>query len=100
MPKRSPFFAEHVGQHSKTREDIKTWFDTNDLVDYVTFGGKAQQTLNAERRTLNAERRRARERARLKGEGPEGPPDTDTAQPGPAGPQKLIPTPPVMALES
>ena len=35
------FFAEHVGQHSKTREDIKTWFDANDLDDYVSFGGKA-----------------------------------------------------------
>jgi Domain of unknown function (DUF5069) len=35
------FFAEHVGRHSKTREDIKTWFDANDLDDYVSFGGKA-----------------------------------------------------------
>jgi hypothetical protein len=34
-------FAEYVGQHSKTREDIKTWFDALDLDDYVSFGGKA-----------------------------------------------------------
>ena len=34
-------FAELVGQHSKTREDIKTWFDALDLDDYVSFGGKA-----------------------------------------------------------
>ena len=36
------FFAEYVGQHTKTREeDIKTWFDAVDLDDYVSFGGKA-----------------------------------------------------------
>jgi|GEM_PF-5353563 len=34
-------FAEYVGQHSKTREDIKTWFDALDFDDYVSFGGKA-----------------------------------------------------------
>jgi hypothetical protein len=34
-------FAEYVGQHSKTREDIKTWFDALDLDDFVSFGGKA-----------------------------------------------------------
>ena len=34
-------FAEYIGQHSKTREDIKTWFDALDLDDFVTFGGKA-----------------------------------------------------------
>jgi Domain of unknown function (DUF5069) len=35
-------FAEYVGQHSKTREDIKTWFDAAlDLDDFVSFGGKA-----------------------------------------------------------
>lgn len=34
-------FAEYVGQHSKTREDIKTWFDAIELDDYVSFGGKA-----------------------------------------------------------
>jgi hypothetical protein len=33
--------AEYVGQHSKTREDIKTWFDALDLDDFVSFGGKA-----------------------------------------------------------
>jgi hypothetical protein len=34
-------FAEYVGQHSKTREDIKTWFDALDLDDFVSVGGKA-----------------------------------------------------------
>jgi hypothetical protein len=34
-------FAEYVGQFSKTREDIKTWFDAIELDDYVSFGGKA-----------------------------------------------------------
>jgi hypothetical protein len=34
-------FAEYIGQHSKTREDIKTWFDAIELDDYVSFGGKA-----------------------------------------------------------
>jgi hypothetical protein len=33
-------FAEYVGQHSKTREDIKSWFDALDLDDFVSFGGK------------------------------------------------------------
>jgi hypothetical protein len=32
-------FAEYVGQHSKTREDIKSWFDALDLDDFVSFGG-------------------------------------------------------------
>ena len=35
------FFAERVGSFSKTREDIKGWFDLLDLDDHVTFGGKA-----------------------------------------------------------
>ncbi len=35
------FFAEKVGGFSKTREDIKTWFDLLDVDDHVTFGGKA-----------------------------------------------------------
>ena len=35
------FFTKHVGQFSKTREDLKTWFDLLDLDDHVTFGGKA-----------------------------------------------------------
>ncbi|SDU12557.1 protein of unknown function [Verrucomicrobium sp. GAS474] len=35
------FFAEKVGQFTKTREDIKTWFDFLDLDDHVSFGGKA-----------------------------------------------------------
>lgn len=34
-------FAEYVGQHSKNREDIKSWFDALDLDDFVCFGGKA-----------------------------------------------------------
>ena len=34
-------FAEYVGQHSKSREDIKSWFDALDLDDHVSFGGKA-----------------------------------------------------------
>jgi hypothetical protein len=34
-------FGEYVGQHSKTREDIKTWFEAIELDDYATFGGKA-----------------------------------------------------------
>src|SRR5437667_6646625 len=33
-------FAEYVGQHSKTREDVKTWFDAIELDDYASFGGK------------------------------------------------------------
>ena len=49
MEKRGPdsdaetlsLFAEYVGQHSKSREDIKSWFDALDLDDYVSFGGKA-----------------------------------------------------------
>jgi hypothetical protein len=49
MEKRSPdsdvetlaIFAEYVGQHTKTREDIKSWFDALDLDDFVSFGGKA-----------------------------------------------------------
>jgi hypothetical protein len=35
------FFAERVGSFTKTREDIKAWFDLLDLDDHVTFGGKA-----------------------------------------------------------
>jgi hypothetical protein len=34
-------FAKYIGQHSKTREDIRGWFDALDLDDYVSFGGKA-----------------------------------------------------------
>ena len=29
------FFAEYVGQHTKTRKDIRTWFEAVDLDDYV-----------------------------------------------------------------
>jgi hypothetical protein len=30
-----------VGQHTTTREDIKTWFDALELDDFVSFGGKS-----------------------------------------------------------
>ena len=33
-------FAEYVGQHSKTREDIKSWFAAIEFDDYASFGGK------------------------------------------------------------
>jgi hypothetical protein len=35
------FFTEKIGGLSKTREDLKSWFDYLDLDDHVTFGGKA-----------------------------------------------------------
>ncbi len=35
------FFTKHVGDISKTREDVRTWCDYLDLDDHVTFGGKA-----------------------------------------------------------
>lgn len=35
------FFLERLGSFSKTRADIKTWFDLLDLDDHVTFGGKS-----------------------------------------------------------
>jgi hypothetical protein len=49
MDKRAPdsyaetlaFFAEQLGRLSKTREDIKTFFEFGELDDYVSFGGKA-----------------------------------------------------------
>ena len=49
MEKRGPdsdaetlaLFAEYLGQLSKTREDIKTWFEAIELDDYASFGGKA-----------------------------------------------------------
>jgi len=34
-------FAEYLGQHSKSREDVKTWFEAIELDDYASFGGKA-----------------------------------------------------------
>jgi hypothetical protein len=34
------FFADYIGKFSKTREDIKTYFDLVDLDDHVSFGGK------------------------------------------------------------
>jgi hypothetical protein len=48
MEKRGPdsdaetfeLFAGYVGKFSKTREDIKTWFEAIELDDYVSFGGK------------------------------------------------------------
>jgi hypothetical protein len=49
MDKRTPdtdaetlaSFAEHLGKLSKTREDVKTFFEFGELDDYVSFGGKA-----------------------------------------------------------
>ena len=49
MEKRGPdsdaetlaFFAKNLGRLSKTREDVKTWFEFGELDDYVSFGGKA-----------------------------------------------------------
>ncbi len=49
MEKRGPdsdaetlvFFTEYLGKFSKTREDVKTWFEAIELDDYATFGGKA-----------------------------------------------------------
>src|SRR5882757_3846062 len=49
MEKRGPdsdaetlaFFAEYLGKLSKTREDVKTWFEAGELDDYVSFGGRA-----------------------------------------------------------
>ena len=35
------FFAEYVGNITKSREDITTWADLLDLDDYVSYGGKA-----------------------------------------------------------
>ena len=48
MEKRGPdsdaetlaLFAEYLGQFSKTREDVKTWFEAIELDDYASFGGK------------------------------------------------------------
>ena len=34
------FFSEYVSKCSKTREDLKTWFEVLELDDYVSFGGK------------------------------------------------------------
>jgi len=49
MEKRAPdtdaetlaSFAKNLGQLSKTREDVKTFFEFGELDDYVSFGGKA-----------------------------------------------------------
>jgi Domain of unknown function (DUF5069) len=49
MDKRAPdtdaetlaSFAKHMGRLSKTREDVKTFFEFGELDDYVSFGGKA-----------------------------------------------------------
>src|SRR6202140_5195429 len=49
MEKRGPdsdaetlaFFAELLRGLSKTREDVKNWFEFGELDDYVSFGGKA-----------------------------------------------------------
>src|SRR5258707_10236793 len=48
MEKRGPdsdaetlaFFAGYLGRLSKTREDVKTWFEAIELDDYASFGGK------------------------------------------------------------
>ena len=32
-------FAGLIAKHTKTREDIKGWFDAVDLDDYASFGG-------------------------------------------------------------
>jgi hypothetical protein len=48
MEKRGPdsdaetlaFFAECLGKLSKSRVDLKTWFELGELDDYVSFGGK------------------------------------------------------------
>jgi hypothetical protein len=42
-------FGEYVGQHTKRREDIKTWFEAIELDDYVTFGGKAWSSRTSSR---------------------------------------------------
>lgn len=31
------FFAENLGKSSKTREDVKTWFEAGEFDDYVSF---------------------------------------------------------------
>jgi hypothetical protein len=49
MEKRGPdsdaetlvFFTEYLGKFSKTREDVKTWFEAIELDDYASFGGNA-----------------------------------------------------------
>jgi len=42
MEKRAPDSdAEYLGRFSKTREDVKTWFEFGELDDYVSFKGKA-----------------------------------------------------------
>jgi hypothetical protein len=48
MEKRGPdsdaetleLFTGYLGKFSKTREDVKTWFEAIELDDYVSFGGK------------------------------------------------------------
>jgi hypothetical protein len=48
MEKRGPdsdaetlaLFAQYVGRFSKTREDVKTWFEAIELDDHASFGGK------------------------------------------------------------
>ncbi len=34
-------FAGYLGQLSKAREDVKTWFEAIELDDYASFGGNA-----------------------------------------------------------
>src|SRR5580658_668445 len=33
-------FSKYLGKFSKTREDVKTWFEAIELDDYASFGGK------------------------------------------------------------
>jgi hypothetical protein len=34
------YFADYAGKISKTRVDLKSWFDLLDADDYLMFGGK------------------------------------------------------------
>ena len=40
-PKRLRSLPNSLGRLSKTREDVKTFFEFGELDDYVSFGGKA-----------------------------------------------------------
>ena len=41
MPKHLRSLPNTWAGFSKTREDVKTWFEFGELDDYVSFGGKA-----------------------------------------------------------
>ena len=59
MEKRGPdsdaetlaFFAEHLGRLSKSREDIKTFFEFGELDDYVSLAEKRKCTFSESPRT-------------------------------------------------